>query len=336
MSKRSQTTKTKRAGRRHLAAGIVAGVLLAAVFGVQAKTTFKKMVAGAPATAAEVNAAHQDLATAMDKLQAEIAKLEAEPDCPAGYTRDATAKGITLCKRGADQMVKAGSFWIDRYELSIVAAAKYKGGLCNGTGMIYGRSNQDNYPNSFPDDARITAPLYACSMPGLTPSANMTDFQAAMACALSGKRLCSNYQWQVAATGTPDDSTSCNITGSGSIEAAGARPKCVSVWGAYDMVGNLWERVAWWGQAGKAVAGYKTGTGATPWGAAFGDGKDGTWNINGTTRTMSSWFAGLPFAALRGGAGGKWGNGANTGVYSVHLNNSPAFRGSDVTARCCR
>ena len=331
-----RTQDRRGTGRSYLLAGAAAGIILAAVFGAQAKTTFKQMVAGAPATAADVNQAHQDLATALDNLEAELAKLEAVPDCPTGYTRDMTATGITLCKRGADEMVKAGSFWIDRYEMSIMDAGRYKGGLCDGTGKIYGRSNLDDYPASFPDEGKITAPLYACSIKGLTPSANMTDFQASMACALSGKRLCSNYQWQVAAMGTPDDSTSCNITKPGSIEAAGARPKCVSLWGAYDMVGNLWERVAWWSQAGKISSSFTSGATATPWGAAFGDGMDATWNINGTTRTENSYYFGHPAAALRGGGGGQWGVGANAGVYALHLNNSPAFRGSDVTARCCR
>ena len=85
---------------------------MATVAGAYAKTTYKKMVNGAPATAADVNKAHQDLADAIDKFEQKLVALESDPDCPQGYTKDSTAATITLCKStgGSDEMVKVGSY----------------------------------------------------------------------------------------------------------------------------------------------------------------------------------------------------------------------------------
>ena len=41
----------------------------------------------------------------------------AAQDRPPGYEGDTSATSIVLCKRSQDQMVKAASFWIDRYEV---------------------------------------------------------------------------------------------------------------------------------------------------------------------------------------------------------------------------
>jgi len=282
----------------------------------------------------------ESTSTTVKSLQADLQKMKQEladlknqkgtGDCPPGYTQDTSATGITLCKRGADEMVKAGSFWVDRYEMSIVDATQYKDGACNGPGTPYGASS-DNYPTAFPDSGDFTVPLYACSVKGQMPSARMTWFQAALACELSGKRLCSNYQWQVAALGTPDDSTSCNVSTSAT-EAAGARSKCVSKWGAHDMVGNVWEWVAWWSVAGR---GWMTVDGqyTTPWPSGYGDGKDRTWNLDGRTNNGSAMTNGMPAAALRGG---DWNDGPDAGVFAVSLATGPSRWGTSYGARCCR
>src|SRR5262249_53409405 len=46
--------------------------------------------------------------------------------------------------------------------------------------------------------------VYAVSVPGVLPTACTTWFRAEQACALSGKRLPTNQEWQRAAAGTPD------------------------------------------------------------------------------------------------------------------------------------
>ena len=135
-------------------------------------------------------------------------------------------------------MVTVGNFCIDRYEATVFAAAS-----CTGT--RYGASSYD-YPAGFSPNGNVTTTLYACSVPGVVPSASISWFQAQQACAASGKRLCSNDEWQAAAAGTPDDTASCNLDTAGTVGNTDARPACVSRFGALNMVGNLWEWVTAW------------------------------------------------------------------------------------------
>ena len=213
----------------------------------------------------------------------------------------------------------------------MVNTGLYNSGGCNGTGSHYGVPS-DNFPATFPDSGSFTAPLYACSVKGAKPSSYMTWFQAAMACELAGKRLCSNHEWQVAAQGTPDDTVSCNL-GTKLKEAAGARAKCASTWGAQDMVGNAWEWAAEWRHAGKVDVNFKSATGATPWNSGYGDGWDGTWNLNGQAAGSNGYKAGLPAALARGGG---WANPTAAGVYALASNLAPSYRSSTTGARCCR
>ncbi len=84
---------------------------------------------------------------------------------------------------------------------------------------------------------------YAVSIPGVLPSTCVSWFQANELCALSGKRLLRNDEWQRAATGTPDPgtdngTTDCNISTAGTPVNTGSRASCKSVWRAFDMVGT--------------------------------------------------------------------------------------------------
>jgi formylglycine-generating enzyme required for sulfatase activity len=83
------------------------------------------------------------------------------------------------------------------------------------------------------------------------PSASTTWFQAQQAAGNSGKRLLTNAEWQMAAAGTPDPgtdngATDCNIGSTFDVADTGSRSNCKSRFGAFDMVGNLWEWVADW------------------------------------------------------------------------------------------
>jgi formylglycine-generating enzyme required for sulfatase activity len=86
----------------------------------------------------------------------------------------------------------------------------------------------------------------------VTPSRDMTWFQAVAACENSRKRLPSNAEWQAAVIGTPDPgsdngTTDCNTsTITANVTETGSRRACVSARGAFDMVGNLAELVAEW------------------------------------------------------------------------------------------
>ena len=100
--------------------------------------------------------------------------------------------------------------------------------------------------------------VYAVSIPGVQPSSCISWFQANQACRLSGKRLARNDEWQAAAQGTPtpgtdNGTTDCNVgtypgTDSSKPVETGSRSNCKSIWGAFDMVGNMQEWVADWAE----------------------------------------------------------------------------------------
>lgn len=81
------------------------------------------------------------------------------------------------------------------------------------------------------------------------PWVYVTLSQAMELCARVGKRLPSNNEWYRAALGTPDaiegENASCVLDriGAGNAEKTGQHEGCISSYGAYDMVGNIWEWV---------------------------------------------------------------------------------------------
>ncbi|MBI5525842.1 MAG: SUMF1/EgtB/PvdO family nonheme iron enzyme [Deltaproteobacteria bacterium] len=290
------------------------------------------------------------------------------PDCPEGYTKDARSD-IVLCKNGLDEMVKVGDFWIDRYEAIVVDEATWNGGNCDGAGNTYG-AGSDNWSlvsSSFPFTGNFAAKLYSCSMSGVTPSRWMTWFQAQEAAAASGKRLCTNEEWQAAVAGTfdpganpggagsPTANTKCLTDASGpratglAGSTVGGNDSCISAWGAEDMIGNLYEWVAMWGESGKSDASYSSGAYAGTVGSGqgwdgfspetSGDG-DGTWNLNGEAFggdrngvTSGVYKTGLAFAAPRGGS---WVSGPQAGVFTMILKYAPSYRTSGLGFRGCR
>jgi len=163
-----------------------------------------------------------------------------------------------------------GSVCVDKYEASVWRipptnlAGKSNAGLIKkvrkGTAeqadLVAGNATQlgtasDNYAPCTDNAQNCKGDLYAASLPGVTPAAFITWFQANVACANSGKRLPSNAEWQMAVTGSPDPggdngTTDCNTASTFAVASTGSRSSCVSAFGAFDMVGNLYEWVADW------------------------------------------------------------------------------------------
>lgn len=257
----------------------------------------------------------------------DVQDCQTSSNCPDGYDlQDYSMAGGAICEDilTGDQMVRVGDYWIDRYEVSM-----WSDPGC--TGIQYGVADDDVHEAGFSHNGMWTTPLYACSLENEEPAAWITLFQAQQACGLSGKSLCTNAQWQAAAAGTPDVTEACNID-HGELEDTGANLDCESVWGAVDMVGNLWEWVTGWHQAGTTNPAFEPGTDYTgAWGGEFGD--DSTWNVNGRTSGNTGYVNGLPAAKMRGG---DWTHGVESGMFSLNMGHAPSDSGNYLGFRCCR
>lgn len=204
-------------------------------------------------------------------------------------------------------MAKVGPLCVDRYEASIWSNP-------DGSGIQFGLTGSD-YPTSFPENGNWTTPLYAIAKAGVAPS-TATWFQAQQACALSGKRLPTNAEWQMAAAGTPDGGP-CVVTGS-------PRPTgttgCESRWGMFDMVGNVPEWVADW------IQGDTTPFAATPVFTANTPTYGGDFMVGVNPATFQGTGANFPAAVFRGG--GSSTGGAGAGVFQLTAAAAPSATGS--------
>jgi formylglycine-generating enzyme required for sulfatase activity len=201
------------------------------------------------------------------------------------------------------------------------------------------------FGTAFPDNGNWSEPVYAASIPGVMPSTCITWFQAEQACRLAGKRLVTNQEWQAAAAGTPDPddaddfTTTCN-TNTTEPSAVGGRAACVSRWGAHDMVGNVWEWVAEWGDLA---------TGCTTWSAAFGNDMTcvgpNVGELPGIVGAPASLALGplprdiFPLDPRHPGAlirGGNFAAGARNGVFAIYGAVPPHNRSRSTGFRCAR
>lgn len=84
------------------------------------------------------------------------------------------------------------------------------------------------------------------------PQGNVSYQEAQELCKKKGKRLCTQDEWQWACSGLEGytypygwnrDDIKCNTDGTNAVERSGSRHNCVSKYGGYDMVGNIFEWV---------------------------------------------------------------------------------------------
>jgi formylglycine-generating enzyme required for sulfatase activity len=241
-----------------------------------------------------------------------------------------------------DIMVRVGPLCVDKYEASVWSRP-------DGTGTQFPVSFPTRYPKTFPVNGNWTRPLYALSKKGVGPATFLTWFQAQQACALSGKRLLTNAEWQMAAAGTPDPGTAgdgfttCNTNTTGPLPT-GSSENCQSVWGVADMVGNIQEWVADWTQ----------GPGVSPGGvinvwhpttypvSIVKYGEDSIYGFNESFHLEAPQMGGpgddysvdgLPAGIIRGGI---WTSSTGAGVFSMFAAHTPSSLDNGTGFRCAR
>ena len=242
-----------------------------------------------------------------------------------------------LSKCPADSVV-SGTVCMDKYEASVwrvpgpttinkKLVKKIQQGKAKAADLAAGGATQlgigvDNYAPCADSGQNCSDDIYAVSLPGVPPSANLTWFQSQAACENARKRLPSNAEWQAAVAGTPDPgpddgTTTCN-TGSAFVAVStGSRSACVSSRGAFDMVGNLFEWVADW---------VPRSTGCGTWSGGVSPTGDSQC-VSGAATT------GEPGALLRGGV---FVAGSNAGPLAVDGRDGPSDAGSGIGFRCAR
>jgi formylglycine-generating enzyme required for sulfatase activity len=222
-------------------------------------------------------------------LEAELAELSALlQDCP---TVDPT-----------DEMVRVGSVCVDKYESSIWDAPV---GGNQITGTIPCSPNGQDCDN-----------IYARSVAGVEPRANITWFQTQAALVNAGKRLPTNAEWQSAVAGTPDTSD-CNAT-TATTMSTGANPGCVSRFGVFDMIGNLWE---WTGEWDEVAAGCEN------WPVDFGGDRSCIGRMDGDLDNHK------PAVLIRGGARN---DGAEAGPFAFEIEVEPSAQNPAIGFRGIR
>ncbi len=192
------------------------------------------------------------------------------------------ASPVTTC---APDAALVGQTCVDKYEASVWSipfantalinrARKGKATLADllsgGAVQISPSSTCESsgFPVAFPANGQWTTKLYAVSVAGVKPTACVSWFQADQACALSGKRLLTNAEWQRAVAGSPDPgsdngTSDCNSAAAGAAVNTGSRSSCHSSWGPFDMVGNVYEWVADWAPQSTLCGTWTTGISPT-------------------------------------------------------------------------
>ena len=181
----------------------------------------------------------------------------------------------------------------------------------------------------------------AVSVKARQPWVNVPFHDALAICAKGGKRLPTNKEWYRAALGTPDavrddGESDCALarTGQTNADNTGANPKCVSSYGAYDMVGNVWEWVD-----GSVESGSYAGKMLPDQGFVAGADVDGV-PTETATDTVSA-FGNDYFYIDKNGTrgmmrGGFWSLKEKAGLFTVNATIPTSFTGSALGFRCVK
>lgn len=220
----------------------------------------------------------------------------------------------TRCLAGMSPVPTALTFsCIDTYEVSPAASCVYQS-TTNGDQSVSNAAD----PNCLPQ-----------SVSGVVPWRFVTRADAALACARAGKRLPTAAEWYIASQGTKPENCTTQTTVVG---LAGARPACVSVYKATDMIGNVWEWVS-----DDVISGIYQGRALPQSGyvAQFDSGGVPTITaVAATTLTDLGYFWSDPNGSFGMIRGGFYGSKRDSGQATIQAATSPNFAGAAIGFRC--
>jgi len=350
--------------------------------GLNAATGRTSLGLGALATLSTIANADVDSAAAIDvtKLAGAGAsnkgKVLAVDDTGAIAWQRASARS---CDTGSanDVMVPVGTWCVDKYEASICSNADGSGTcyFTDGSTADFNYPNAGNLPASFNRDGSGTTAVYAVSKPDVIPARGMTWYQAAVACAMSGKQLIPDSVWQLSAVGTNDPGSgggTGGVNGGSATDAAAAQCNTNTHGGSNDVDANsLWSDASnkvrktnragttsagtnacmsrfgvadmvgnlWeWTDMNGAQAGTQAGFSQGLAQAPSMLGKDDyTWNLNGSAYGYNgSTYGWANGAPAAARRGGYWNDSTNAGVFALVLYHSGSSSGWGIGFRCAR
>lgn len=234
---------------------------------------------------------------------------------------------IVGCPDGMVEIAySGGDFCIDTYEASASRD-------CNYYDPKNAKETRDNL------DQANCLPV---SRESARPWRNISQDQAARACAKAGKRLATNKEWLQASQGTPDTSgpwteEDCQVNSNWAEQPGpgGSAKNCVSSFGVYDMIGNVWEWVEGVVENGSfennelPQAGYIHGT--------RGGGIPAETDQNSPNPDYNDDYFWLKANGIRGMLrGGYWNNQGDAGTYSLYVVTPPSQAEPGIGFRCVK
>lgn len=219
----------------------------------------------------------------------------------------------------------SGGFCIDKFEAS-------PGDDC---------PNKDATSQNASRQNMASASCKPASLKNALPWVYISQTQAREACARAGKRLPTNKEWYAAALGTPDKNSSwgqvdCQVDNNWTKQPGetGSGENCLSSFGAYDMIGNIWE---WTDEVIKD--GSLDGEPLPEQGYVYeiDDRGIAMKTENGRNEDYNNDYFWLNKSETRAIArGGFYSNKDQAGVYSAYLVPAPSYSGVGVGFRCVK